>query len=156
MGFSEHLPPRYTEEMRRLLTLLLAVSACAVLAQEPETVYQETKEEAEDLIPKAEYSFNPLQAKEEFRVGQFYWKKGSFKAAAGRYEEATKWDPGFVEAFFRLGEARVKLADAERIEAEEELLVDAAREAFQKCVELDGGGNLGKRAKRQLARLERR
>lgn len=68
----------------------------------------EPPEEDESAKPK-EYAFNPLQAEKELRVGNFYWKKKSYKAAALRYEEATKWNPGAAEAWFRLGEAREKL-----------------------------------------------
>lgn len=58
-----------------------------------------------------EYTFNPLQSASEVKIGLFYMKRGSFKAAAMRFEEATKWDPGSAEAYYRLGEAREKLKD---------------------------------------------
>ena len=35
------------------------------------------------------YGFNPLQAQKEIRTGNYYFKKGSYRAAAGRFEEAT-------------------------------------------------------------------
>src|SRR5271166_4424975 len=41
-----------------------------------------------------EYGFNPLQAHKEIAVGNQYFKKGKYRAAAGRYEEATKWNSG--------------------------------------------------------------
>ena len=59
-------------------------------------------------IPK-EYSFNPVQSKKEVTVGEFYFKKGDFKAAAGRFREATKWNDGNAEAWLRLGDAEEKL-----------------------------------------------
>lgn len=80
----------------------------------------------EDVTSKEkEYSFNPLQAANEVKIGQFYMKRGSYKAAAGRFEEATKWDPGSAEAFLRLGEAREKLKDKK-----------GAREAYAKFLQL--------------------
>ena len=33
--------------------------------------------------------FNPLQSKKEATVGEFYFKKGDYRAAAGRFSEAT-------------------------------------------------------------------
>ena len=55
-----------------------------------------------------EYAFNPLQAQKEIRTGNYYFKKGSYRAAAGRFEEATKWNGGEPEAWLRLGEAEEK------------------------------------------------
>jgi tetratricopeptide (TPR) repeat protein len=103
----------------------LALLPWALFAQEqkgpPE---QEPPEEDEILRPK-EYTFNPLQADSEMRVGNFYWKKGSYKAAAKRFEEATRWDPGRAEAFLRWAEALEKLKDK-----------DGARKAYAKYLEL--------------------
>src|SRR3974377_1398386 len=61
------------------------------------------KEEDENLGTK-EYSFNPLQAEKEVRVGEYYFKKGSYRAAAQRFREATKWNQGYSEAWLRLRE----------------------------------------------------
>ena len=72
-----------------------------------------------------EYALNPIQAEKEMNVGNYYFKRGSYKAAANRFQEATKWNPGLAEAFYRLGEARAKQHDDK-----------AAREAFAKFLEL--------------------
>ena len=72
---------------------------------------QEPPEEDDLLKPRAEYTFNPLQAEKEMKIGAFYFKRGSFPAAATRFEEATKWNPAMAEAWRRLGEAREKLND---------------------------------------------
>lgn len=55
------------------------------------------------------YTFNPLQAKKEITAGDFYKKRGNYKAAASRYFEATQWDDGSADAFYKLGEAQEKL-----------------------------------------------
>ena len=57
-------------------------------------------------IPKTEYVLNPLQAEKEIRIGNYYFKKGSNKAAVRRYEEARKWDPNSAEGWYKLGEAK--------------------------------------------------
>ncbi len=106
--------------MARIGLLILAASLAAGFQQKP----QEPPEEDEALAVK-EYSFNPLQADKELKVGNFYFKKGSFRAAASRFREATRWNPGFAEAWLRLGEAQEKLGEAK-----------AAREAFRKFLEL--------------------
>jgi len=74
-------------------------------AQQP--VEQEPPEEDANLKPR-QYSFNPLQANKEMQVGMEYFKKHSYKAAAGRFREATNWNPNLAEAWLRLGEAEEK------------------------------------------------
>ena len=64
-------------------------------------------EEDENLATK-EYAFNPVQAEKEIRTGDFYWKKGKYKAAVARYLEATRWNNQSAEAFRKLGEAEEK------------------------------------------------
>jgi Tfp pilus assembly protein PilF len=92
----------------------------------PQAAVQEPPEE--DINPQAvkEYTFNPLQAVKEIRVANYYFKKGSYRAAAKRFEEALKWDPNSVEAYLRLGDTRTKLGDTA-----------AARTAYEKYLELE-------------------
>lgn len=71
---------------------------------------QAPPEEDESLVPK-EYSFNPLQATKELRVGNFYLRQHKYRAAALRFQEATKWDNNLAEAYLRLGEAKEKQHD---------------------------------------------
>ena len=89
---------------------------------------EEPPEEDVTMKPK-EYTFNPLQAEKEAKIGDYYFKKGSFRAAAGRFEEATKWNPGMADAYFKLGEAKEKMKDKK-----------SARLAFQKYLELEPDG----------------
>ena len=93
-----------------------------VKKQDPVEV--EPPEEDESLRPK-EYSFNPLEAQRDLRTGEYYFKKGNFKAAAKRFEEATLYDPNLADAFLRLGDAREKLHDKR-----------GAKAAYQKYLEL--------------------
>ncbi|HMC62636.1 MAG TPA: tetratricopeptide repeat protein, partial [Candidatus Solibacter sp.] len=78
-------------------------------------------EEDKSSATDTNYTFNPLQAKKDIIVGNLYFKKGSFRAAAGRFSEATKWNEGDTEAWLRLGETEEKLKDHQ-----------AAREAYEK------------------------
>ena len=99
--------------------MLAAVALSAAFGQapakppvipKPDPVEVEPPEEDESLKPK-EYSFNPLEAQRDLRTGEYYFKKGNFKAAAKRFEEATLYDPNLADAFLRLGESREKLHD---------------------------------------------
>lgn len=109
-----------------LLAAVLAAPAGAQLKKRPDQQVQkgqtapkeqtpaapeEPAEEDASLLPKANYSFNPIEAAKNIKVAAFYWKKGKFKAAALRYQEATRWDPGSAEAWMKLGEAREKMND---------------------------------------------
>jgi len=81
--------------------------------------------EEDKSLSVPEYGFNPVAAQKEIRTGNYYFKKGSYRAAAGRYAEATKWNSGEPEAWLRLGEAQEKLHDKK-----------AAAEAYQKYLDL--------------------
>ena len=81
---------------------------------------QAPPEEDEALVPK-EYSFNPLEASRNIIAGNFYFKKGNYRAASRRYLEASKWDPTSAEALLKLGEADEKMRD-----------FPAARQAYEK------------------------
>jgi tetratricopeptide (TPR) repeat protein len=102
---------------------LLAVTLTAQDSK-PKSQPQDPPEEDEALAPK-EYAFNPLQAAKELKIGNFYSKKKSWKAAGMRYEEAVKWDPNLAEAWLKLGDAREKLSDHK-----------GAREAWAKYLEV--------------------
>jgi len=94
----------------------------------PTVQEQEPPEEDPDLKPK-EYSFNPLEASRNMTAGNFYFKKGNYRAASRRFLEASKWDPTSAEALLRLGEADEKLKN-----------FTEARDAYQKFITLSSDG----------------
>jgi len=89
------------------------------------------------------YGFNPLQAQKEIRTGNYYFKKGSFRAAAGRFEEATKWNSGEPEAWLRLGEAQEKLKDHK-----------AARTAYTTYLKLAGDSKAADEIRKKLEKMK--
>src|SRR5207248_1116779 len=109
-------------------------------AQPPPKQQQEPPEEDESLKPK-EYTFNPLQASKEVTIGNYYFKKGNYRAAAKRFTEATHWNASMAEAYLRLGEAQEKLKDEE-----------AARAAYAKYVELAPDAKNADSIRKKLAR----
>jgi len=102
---------------------ILALFGAALLAQAQQQ--QEPPEEDATLIEKKEYTFNPLQAESEIKIGKFYMKKASYKAAIQRFSEATKWNPNSPDAWLALGEAYEKAKDAKN-----------AKQAYAKYIEL--------------------
>ena len=65
-----------------------------------------------------------------------------YRAALGRYEDATKYDPNSAEAFFKVGEVEEKLKNK-----------DAAKLAFQRVIKLAPDSKLATEAKKKLANL---
>ena len=137
--------------MRRisLLAALLAGRLVAARSERAEEVQagrpasaggeQEPPEEDDSLKPK-EYSFNPLEAERDFKIGTYYFKKGSYKAAASRFLDATRWNPTYAEAFLRLGESEEKLKDK-----------TAAQAAYTKYLELAPDAKDAESIKKKLA-----
>jgi len=107
--------------------------ASVAVAQAPKDLPPEEGQIAPDQLPPEEdkakiqqqYSFNPLKSKKDVTVGEFYFKKGDFKAAAGRFREATRWNDGNAEAWLRLGDAEDRMKDSK-----------AAQAAWKKYLEL--------------------
>jgi tetratricopeptide (TPR) repeat protein len=100
------------------------------------------KEEDENLGTK-DYSFNPLQAEKEVRVGEYYFKKGSYRAAALRFREATKWNQGYGEAWLRLGETAEKQKDTK-----------TAKEAYAKYLEVAPDAKDATEIRKKLEKLK--
>jgi len=136
---------------RWVLALLLSLAATGLaddLKKErpkPPVSDQEEvpKEEDESLTTSKEYSFNPLQAKKEIRVGDYYFKKGSFRAAALRFREATKWNAGDAEAWLRLGDAAEKQKDDKTV-----------KEAYGKYLELAADAKDAPEIRKKLEKLK--
>ena len=109
-----------------------------------------SKEEKETLPPEEDasiavksYAFNPVQAQKEVRTGNYYFKKGSYRAAAGRFAEATRWNGADPEAWLRLGETEEKLKDPK-----------AAREAYSKYLELASDARNAEEIRKKLEKLK--
>jgi predicted Zn-dependent protease len=118
--------------------ILAPILTAVLYGQEPKKPV-EPPEEDEAAAPK-EYAFNPLQATHEIKVGEYYFKKKNFKAAASRFREATRWNPSSSEAFLRLAESEEKLKGKE-----------AARQAYAKYLELAPGAKDAEEIRKKIA-----
>lgn len=105
----------------------------------PQQQEQEPPEEDESLKPK-EYPFNPLEAEHDVKVGNYYFKKGNYKAALNRFREASRYNPTYAEAYLRMGDSEEKLKDKQ-----------AAHEAYAKYLELAPDGKEAEAVKKKLA-----
>jgi len=95
-------------------------------------------EEDESVAPE-KFTLDPLESDRNVKVGNYYWHKGNFRAALGRYERATKYNPNSAEAFFKVGEAEEKLKNN-----------DAAKTAFRRVIQLAPDSRLATDAKKKL------
>jgi tetratricopeptide (TPR) repeat protein len=91
-----------------------------------------------------QYSFNPVQSNRELGPGEFYFKKGDFKAAAGRFREATKWNDGNAEAWLRLGDAEAGMKDTK-----------AAQEAWEKYLQLAPKAKNAAEVRKKIERVKK-
>jgi TolA-binding protein len=99
-------------------------------------------EEDESLKPRV-YPFDPLESDRDIKIGNYYMHKGGpsgFRAALGRYEDATKYNPNSAEAFFKLGEVEEKLKNT-----------DAAKIAFRRVLQLAPDSKFAQEAKKKLS-----
>lgn len=136
---------------RWVLALLLAGTSALMLAddlkkerpQPPVSTKEEVPPEEDESLTVKEYTFNPLQAQKEVRVGEYYFKKGSYRAAAGRFREATKWNAGYAEAWLRLGDAAEKQKD-----------LKTAKEAYSKYLELAADAKDAPEIRKKLEKLK--
>ena len=140
--------------MRRLgITSLLLPLALGLAGGEPgeEPAFAERQPEHSELVDEDEdfahreqtYAFNPVQATKELKVGNYYFKKGSYAAAATRYLEATRWDDNFADAFWRLAMTHERLKNPREAIA-----------AYRRYLTLDPTGKKAREARRRLERLE--
>jgi len=150
-GFSEFYWGQYNLVMSRWLIAAFLCMAPGIAAQQKpagqkEPAAQEEAPPEEDVTEKPkEYSFNPLQAEKEVRVGNYYFRKGSYRAAVLRFREATKWNANFAEAYFRLGEASEKQKDWK-----------SAREAYEKFLELAADDKRAPEVRKKVEKLSKR
>jgi outer membrane protein assembly factor BamD (BamD/ComL family) len=131
-----------------LLLLMLAIQGPPIgtpdqapKAQKP-PVQEELPPEEDAAAKPKEYTFNPLQAENEMKAGEFYFKRGRYVAAANRFKEATLWNPTLAEAFLRLGEADEKRHDR-----------DGAKQAYTRFLEVAPDSKHAPDVKKRLAKL---
>ena len=115
----------------------------AAFAERPAEQAQLVDEDEDFAQPEQTYAFNPVQANKELKVGNYYFKKGSYAAAATRYLEATRWDSNFADAFWRLGMTHEKLQNPREAIA-----------AYTRYMALDPAGKKTREVRRRLARVE--
>jgi tetratricopeptide (TPR) repeat protein len=111
---------------------------------EPKEEVQLPPEEDQAATKPKEYKFNPLQSNKEMGPGEYYFKKGDYRAAAGRFREATKWNESNAQAWLRLGDAEERLKEPKE-----------AREAYSKYLQLAPDAKNAAEIRRKLEQLKK-
>jgi predicted Zn-dependent protease len=104
---------------------------------------EEIPPEEDTSLAKQDISFNPLQSVKEITAGDFYFKKHSYVAAAGRYKSATLYNEGNAEAWLKLGETSEKLKDRK-----------AAHAAYAKYLEVASDAKNAADVRKRLEKLK--
>ena len=103
-----------------------------------------TKHPQSDVSDVTEmHTWNPMKAQKDVEVGEFYMKRGNYRAAEGRFREALTFKPGDAMATYRLAE----VLDAQNNYSE------AAKE-YQEYLKIPSSGKYSSEAKKALARLQ--
>jgi tetratricopeptide (TPR) repeat protein len=106
---------------------------------------------AVDTDPEAEppadvqemHPWNPYRAMKDDEVGDFYFKRKSYKAALARYQDALVWKEKDAVANFRMAQCYEKLDDPEQ-----------AIVHYQEYLKILPGGPYAKDAQKALQRLK--
>jgi len=91
-----------------LLTLLTGALAAQERPRSKPVLIREDRTSEPETEPEIIYP-DPVEARRNLDVGDFYFKKGNFKAAADRYRDAIKYGPTAAEHYSRLIRALEKL-----------------------------------------------
>jgi len=88
-----------------LQTFFLLILACPLLGQEQQSKRKPvlirvdpTDEQVQETLPDPD----PLKAREHVEIGDFYYRRDNYKAAAERYREAVTYNPKWPEAYEKL------------------------------------------------------
>jgi tetratricopeptide (TPR) repeat protein len=109
----------------------------------PKTGPVEPPPEEDEQYKETKYSFNPVQSQKDVSVGDQYLKRGSYRAAAGRYLEATRWNDGNSDAWLRLAEVSEKTKDKK-----------TAAEAYTRYLKLEPDAKNAAEIKKRIAKLK--
>jgi tetratricopeptide (TPR) repeat protein len=104
----------------------------------PQQQEEAPPEEDESLKPKV-FSFNPLEADRDVRIGNYYFKRHNYPAALSRFQEAAKWNPNMADAYLHIGETAEKMKDKA-----------TAKQAYRKYLELAPDSKDAERLKKKV------
>jgi tetratricopeptide (TPR) repeat protein len=87
-----------------------------------------TKPEA---AKEKEKGYNPLEAKHDLEIGNYYFKQGNYIGAIERYRDAIEYQPNLFAAYDALGRAYEKKADKDKTPEERQADRDMALAVYR-------------------------
>ena len=88
------------------------------------------------------HSFDPHKAMKDIEVGDYYYRRENYRAAASRYEEALQYKPKDADATFKLAQALEKLK-----------MYDDARDDYASYLKIIPTGKQADEARKALDRM---
>jgi tetratricopeptide (TPR) repeat protein len=88
--------------------------------------------------------YDPHKADKNIEIGDYYFKRGNYRAAESRYREALEWKPGDAIATYKMGEVMEKQGNLLQ-----------ARQNYQAYLKILPDGPLSQDAKKALERIEK-
>ncbi len=99
--------------------------------------------EEDEAVAPTKFAFNPLQSEKDVRVGNYYFKQHNYRAALGRYRDATQWNDGNSDAWLHLAEAAEKTKD-----------LDIAKQGYDKYLALEPDAKNAAQIRKKLEKLK--
>jgi outer membrane protein assembly factor BamD (BamD/ComL family) len=88
------------------------------------------------------HQWDPHKAEKNVEVGDFYFKRKNYLAAANRYRDALKWKPNDAIATYKLALTSEKIGDLEE-----------ARESYENYLKILPSGPFAEDSKKALEKL---
>jgi len=112
--------------------------------------HPDSKSAVGDLVPSPPpipdvqefHPWNPMKASKDIEVGNFYFRRGNYKAALDRYKEALYYKENDAVATYRLAVCQEKIGDK-----------DEARKNFEQYLKILPEGPYAKDARASLEKL---
>jgi tetratricopeptide (TPR) repeat protein len=141
-GREFYLMRRFARDRRSWLSVLALVAALSV----PCFVHAAQQGSAE-AADKEKSLYVPPGAAKDVEIGNYYFRKGNYRAALSRFEEAAHADPTYAAAYLGLGKVYEKIG-----------LRQKALDAYQKYLDdlpSEKDAEEAKAVHRAMARLEK-
>jgi tetratricopeptide (TPR) repeat protein len=98
---------------------------------------------ADDVLEM--HTWDPHKADKSVEVGDFYFKRKNYVAAANRYRDALKWQSNDAIAFYKLALASEKLGN-----------LDEARDSYENYLKILPSGTFAEDSKKALEKLPKK
>src|SRR5581483_9353719 len=104
---------------------------------------EEIPPEEDTSLVREKIAYNPLEAQNDIKVGNEYFRAGKYRPAVSRFRMATQYDDSNSEAWLRLAEASEKVKD-----------LQSAKEAYSRYLAIAPDGKNVAEIKKKLDKMK--